>query len=113
MFAANFFRLNKVVALSASQLCMPPVVPALCVEVGYYLRNGSFLTEISLETLGYQALDRILEWFIGAFFLAPLLALVLGGITYFLSLYLLKTQLKDHPRMNAAENSPKEQQRLK
>ena len=112
LFAANFFRFNKVVALSASQLCMPPFVPALCVEVGYFLRNGSFLTEISLETLGYQALDRILEWFIGAFFLAPLLALVLGGVTYLLALYILKTQLKDHHRIAAAENPRKGQQRI-
>ena len=110
LFAANFFRLNKVAALSASQLCMPPIVPALCVEVGYFLRNGAFLTEISLETLGYQALDRILEWFIGAFFLAPLLALVLGGVTYLLALYILKTQLKDHGRLIGVENSSKEQQ---
>jgi hypothetical protein len=29
LFAAGYFRLNKVAALAASQLCMPPIVPAL------------------------------------------------------------------------------------
>ncbi|MCK5416897.1 MAG: DUF2062 domain-containing protein, partial [Desulfobacterales bacterium] len=55
LFVAGFFRLNKIAALSTSQLCMPPLVPALCIETGYFMRHGKFLTEISLETLGYQA----------------------------------------------------------
>lgn len=82
LFASGFFRLNKVAAVSASQLCIPPLVPALCIEVGYYLRNGSFLTEISLETLGYQGLERLYEWFLGSLLLGPLLAAVVGGIIY-------------------------------
>jgi len=82
LFAASFFRLNKVAAVSASQLCMPPVVPAICIEVGYFIRHGRFLTEISLETLGYQALDRLLEWLIGSLFLSPILAALVGIIIY-------------------------------
>jgi uncharacterized protein (DUF2062 family) len=79
LFAANYFRLNKVAALSTSQLCMPPLVPALCIEAGYFMRHGKFLTEISLETLGYQAPARLLEWLLGSLVLAPVLALVTGG----------------------------------
>jgi len=79
ILAANYFRLNKVASLSASQLCMPPVVPALCIETGYLLRHGRFLTEISLETLGYQALERLYEWLLGSLILAPLLAILIGG----------------------------------
>ncbi len=82
LFAASFFRLNKAVAVSASQLCMPPVVPAICIEVGYFMRHGRFLTEISLETLGYQALDRLLEWLIGSLVLSPILAALVGIIIY-------------------------------
>ena len=85
ILAATYFRLNKVAALAASQLCMPPVVPALCIELGYLLRHGHFLTEISLETIGYQALERLYEWLIGALVLAPLLACLIGGITLFLA----------------------------
>jgi uncharacterized protein (DUF2062 family) len=82
LFVAGFFRLNKVAAVGASQLCMPPIVPALCIEVGYYLRHGRFLTEISLETLGYQGLERLWEWFVGSLIVGPLLGLLVGAIIY-------------------------------
>ena len=82
LFTAGFLRLNKIGAVAASQLCMPPLVPALCIEVGYFMRHGRFLTEISLETLGYQALERIYEWLIGSLLLAPALAALVGGLVY-------------------------------
>lgn len=85
LFACSFFGLNKPAAVGSSQLCMPPIVPALCIEVGYYLRHGQWLTEISLQTLGYQALQRLLEWFYGSLLLAPLLAVVVGGLTLILA----------------------------
>ncbi len=82
IFAANFFRLNKPTAIMASQVCMPPLVPALCIELGHLMRHGRFLTEISLNTLGYQALDRLIEWLLGSLILAPLLAIVLAVAAY-------------------------------
>lgn len=85
LFVCGFFRLNKVAAVSSSQLCMPPIVPALCIELGYYVRHGHWLTELSLQTLGYQALERIYEWFLGSLLLAPLLALLVGALTYLLA----------------------------
>lgn len=90
LFAAGFFRLNKVAALAASQLCMPPIVPALCIEAGYYLRFGGFLTELSLETLGYQAVDRLFEWLLGALLLGPVLATVAGTVVYLLAIAIRK-----------------------
>ncbi len=74
----GFFRLNRVVAVCTSQLCMPPLVPALCIEVGHFMRHGRFLTEISLETLGYQGLERLLEWLLGSLLVGPLLAGIVG-----------------------------------
>ena len=91
LFVAGFFRLNKIAALSTSQLCMPPLVPALCIETGYVMRHGKFLTEISLETLGYQALERFYEWVIGSLLLAPLMAVVMGGIIYLMAFCLKRT----------------------
>ena len=82
LLVAGFFRLNKVAAVGASQLCMPPLVPGICIEVGYYMRNGHFLTEISIETLGYQALDRLYEWFLGSLLFGPILAAVVALIIY-------------------------------
>lgn len=85
LFACSFFGLNKVVAVSSSQLCMPPIVPALCIQVGYYVRHGNWLTEFTLETLGYQALQRLYEWFLGSLLVAPLLAVLVGGVTFMLT----------------------------
>lgn len=79
---ASFFRLNKLTALATSQLCIPPIVPALCIETGYFIRNGRFLTEISLETIGYQALHRLLDWFIGSLVLGPVLGAAMGVFIY-------------------------------
>jgi len=79
---ASFLRLNKLVALTASQLCMPPLVPALCIELGYFIRHGRFLTEISLRTIGYQSLQRLYEWIIGSFILGPILAVATGSVIY-------------------------------
>lgn len=88
ILAMGFLRLNKVVALAASQLCMPPIVPALCIETGYFIRNGRFLTEISLETIGYQALERLYEWFIGSIFLGPIMGIFVGLFIYITALLL-------------------------
>ena len=92
LFAAGYFRLNKITALSTSQLCMPPLVPALCIETGYFLRHGKFLTEISLQTLGYQGLERLYEWAIGSLLLAPLLSLVIGSMIYFTAFFISKSK---------------------
>lgn len=78
-FGAQRLRLNRLVALGANQLGMPPIVPALCVEVGYYLRHGTWLTEISLRTLGSEAPQRLWEWTLGSLVVAPALAVVMGG----------------------------------
>jgi glycosyltransferase involved in cell wall biosynthesis len=92
LFAASYFRLNKVVALTTSGLCVPPFVPALCIEAGYFMRHGTFLTEISIKTLGYQALERIYEWLIGSLVLAPVFAVLVGGIIFLVALFLKRTR---------------------
>jgi len=92
LFAASYFRLNKVAALTTSGLCVPPLVPALCIEAGYFMRHGTFLTEISIKTLGYQALERIYEWLIGSIVLAPVFAVLVGSIIFLIALFLKRTR---------------------
>lgn len=82
LFVAGYLAQNRVAAVAASQLCMPPIVPALCIEVGHYMRHGSFLTEFSLQTLGYQGLERLWEWLLGSLVLAPILAAFVAGLTF-------------------------------
>jgi glycosyltransferase involved in cell wall biosynthesis len=78
IIVSGALRLNKTIALAAGQLGMPPFVPALCIEAGHYLRHGYFLTEISMRTLGYEALERLGEWIIGSLVVAPFSALLCG-----------------------------------
>jgi len=90
LFSAGFLRLNRVAAVAASQLCMPPLVPALCIEAGYFMRHGRFLTEISLETLGYQGLERLYEWAIGSLVVGPALSVVTAAVTYGLAMLITR-----------------------
>jgi len=91
LMTAGYLRLNRFAALAASQLCMPPIVPALCIETGYLLRHGRFLTEVSFETLGRQGLERLFEWGIGAMVLGPMLSAVIGVLVYLLALGIIRT----------------------
>lgn len=83
--ASGYLGRNRFIALGVNQLCMPPIMPALCIEAGHFLRHGSFLTEISIETLGYQAPQRLLEWLLGGVVLGPVFALLTGGVLYVLA----------------------------
>jgi glycosyltransferase involved in cell wall biosynthesis len=82
----GFLRYNKFMGLATSQLCIPPFVPALCIQVGHYMRHGSFLTELSWQTIAREGLQRLWEWFLGSLVLAPVLAVLCGLVVYALAL---------------------------
>ena len=73
-FGAGWWNLNKILTISFEKLCIGPFVPALCIETGYFLRYGRFLTEFNLTTLGRQFWQRVWEWVLGSLVVAPLLA---------------------------------------
>jgi len=83
IYVCHRLHLNKVTAVTASQLCMPPVVPVLCIQIGYFLRRGSFLTEFTWDTLVLQAHQRLWEWLLGSLLLGPALGLLIGALVYF------------------------------
>jgi uncharacterized protein (DUF2062 family) len=90
LVAAALLRLNRLAAVAASQLCMPPVVPALCIEVGHLLRYGRFLTlegvrdagNVSFLQLGYLGLQCLWDWCVGSVPVGAALALLFGAATY-------------------------------
>ncbi|WP_031388622.1 DUF2062 domain-containing protein [Desulfonatronum thiodismutans] len=98
LFTAGYLGQNRVMAVAASQLCMPPLVPALCIETGHYLRHGSLLTEFTIQTLGHQAPARLWEWVLGSLVLAPVLASLVAGAT-FITAHLVRLSI----RRNAKE----------
>lgn len=96
LLVAGYFRLNKFVAIGTSQICMPPLVPALCIEIGYFVTHGgTFLTDISYETLGHQAFQRVYEWLLGSLIVAPVLGL-LSFVLIYVSAWLLSMMGNNH-----------------
>lgn len=87
VYIATRLNFNKIVALATQNICMPPLVPVICIEVGYFLLRGRWLTKIdSWEAARVIFLNeahlRLLEWGIGSLFVGPLLGAVVGAIIY-------------------------------
>jgi len=89
VFFATRLRLNRLVAFYASNLCMPPLVPALAIETGFFMRYGRFLTgadlnsgEAVFQTLVREAHLRLWEYLLGSLLLGPALALSVGAVVY-------------------------------
>ncbi len=82
LYVSLRLNLNKVVTLNVQHLAMPPFIPALCIEVGYYLRHGTWLTDLSFRTVFEQFSSRLYEWFLGSLLIAPLAAILAGGIVF-------------------------------
>jgi uncharacterized protein (DUF2062 family) len=75
-------RLNKVMSVNISHLCMPPFVPIACLELGHFALNGEWLVFDSMRSVLGELRLRLLEWLIGAAILAPLNALFFWCLTY-------------------------------
>jgi glycosyltransferase involved in cell wall biosynthesis len=82
LYVCHRLHLNKLTAVTASQLCMPPLVPVLCIQTGYFLRHGRLLLDLSWDTMVVQIHQRLWEWLLGALLLGPLLGLLGGGLLY-------------------------------
>ena len=86
LYATVRLHLNKLMAFNIQHLFMPPFTPFLCIELGYFLRHGRFLKDFSCETLLHQGGERIWEWLLGSLILAPLFAVLMGTVVYFIAL---------------------------
>jgi uncharacterized protein (DUF2062 family) len=88
-------RLNKIMSVNISHLCMPPFVPFACIEIGYFIRHGHWLDVGNFQTLIKEFHLRIADWIIGSLILAPLNAGVFAFITYFTALYFFRRKEKN------------------
>ncbi len=88
LFCIQKWHLDRLCALVIIPLSWPPVVPALCVLVGHRLRHGEWLTEFSVQTLGYEVWQRFFDWIIGAIALAPVVGAFVALTVLALSQYL-------------------------
>lgn len=85
LYITNRLHLNKIIALSVQNLCMPPFVPVACIELGHFMLYRKWLTNITWKTAFGNIPERIWEWFLGSLILAPILALITTIIIYFIS----------------------------
>ena len=96
-------RLNKILSVNISHLCMPPFLPFACIELGYYMRHGTWLKTGDFQTVVKELHLRLLDWVLGSLVLAPLNAVVFAAITYFIAkLIMLKSKKK---KINGAKNA--------
>lgn len=90
LFAIGWKKLHRLCALVMIPLTWPPVIPALCVLVGYRMLRGEWLTDFNIQTLGHEAGQRFIDWIIGSLVVAPLLAAVGYAAVFLASKYLVK-----------------------
>jgi uncharacterized protein (DUF2062 family) len=77
--------LNKIMAVSIQNLCNPPVVPLVCIELGHYMKYGRWLTEVSRKTIFEQIPLRLEDWLLGSLIVGPVLAVVVGIGVFFIA----------------------------
>lgn len=82
VYASVRLHLNKVMAINIQHFFMPPLTPILCIETGYFIRHGKWLTSINFNNLLSQIPSLILEWWIGAVVLCLPLSLLTALIVY-------------------------------
>jgi glycosyltransferase involved in cell wall biosynthesis len=82
IYVTTRLHLNKIMALSIQNLCVPPFVPLACMELGHFIIYGRWITDLSWQTVFGSIPDRLWEWFIGSLILAPLLAVITAFIVY-------------------------------
>ncbi len=85
-------RLNKILAVNISHLCMPPLVPIACIQIGYFIRHRQWLTTASFQTIVAEAHLRLYEWILGSLILAPINAAAFATITYIIAKTIQKSR---------------------
>ena len=83
LYVAACLNLNKAMAVSIQNICMPPFIPMVCVETGYYMRHGEWLTHFSSKIMIEEIHIRLFEWFLGSLIVAPILSAIVGAIVFF------------------------------
>lgn len=82
IYVTTRLRLNRMMAVATQNICMPPVVPFLCVELGYFMRYGQWLRAMNSDTWVHQAPQRLWEWLLGSLVIGPLVSVVTGVVVY-------------------------------
>lgn len=83
LYVSMRLRLNKMMSLSIQNVCMPPVVPGICIAFGYFMLRGEVITQATARELWSDPVARALEWAVGSLVVAPVLATIFALLVYF------------------------------
>ncbi len=83
LYVTTKLNLNRLLAVNIQHLCAPPLVPLACIELGFFLRHGSWIGRDELSTFAGNLHQYLLNWLLGSLVLAPALAVIVGlGVFY-------------------------------
>ena len=99
LYISSRLHLNKIMALSIQNLCMPPFIPVACIELGHFMLYRKWLTDISWHTIFGSIPERIWEWFLGSLILAPLAAIITVFVIY-LSAKAIQRKIISHAKLS-------------
>ncbi len=85
LYVSVRLNLNKIVALNVQHVFMAPFTPALCIELGYYMRHGAWLTDLTFETVFAQFHQRLYEWLLGSLVIAPVASILMASAFFFIA----------------------------
>jgi uncharacterized protein (DUF2062 family) len=91
VYVNHKLHLNKLAGVAASNVCVFPFVPFICVEVGHFFRFGCLWSEFNRQTLLHEIHYRLWEWLLGALVVGPLIGFGGALLTYILVRYLRST----------------------
>lgn len=84
IYVNHKLHLNKLAGVGASNICIAPFVPLLCIELGHFFRYGRFWYDFNQQTLLFEIHHRLWEWLLGALVIGPLIGLAGALLTYWL-----------------------------
>ena len=82
VYVCHRFHLNKLAGAGASNVCVAPFVPFLCIQAGHFVRHGAWWTTFTRHALVNEIHLRLWEWLLGALIVGPILATLGGFLTY-------------------------------
>ncbi len=80
LYVTTKLNLNRIMALAIQNLFAPPFTPGLCMVVGHFLLHGTWLPRFPRSAA--ELFDRFGEWAVGSLLVAPIFAVVFGGLVF-------------------------------
>ena len=87
IYASTRLHLNKALAVAIQNLYVPPLSPAICIYVGFYMRMGQtmVLHDMTFESVKKNIHLHLLDWLLGSLIVAPLFSVIAAFVVYNIS----------------------------